>query len=321
MRGANPQVLLVPRIRARRAADLATRRRLIANQRHSARRTRRVRRSLRAVGRVMALGLGLTAILIIALATTQWLQTTSLFAVDSVEVVGTRRLPVEIVRAAAGIEPGTNILTLDLEATEERVERLEGVRSASVIRELPKSVRIMVEEREPYALVNPTGADGLFWVDADGHSVGPERRPGVPPLPILSGVAWPALGTDVLRPESLRVGIAFLRAVQRIGGRVAGRISEIDLAAPDGPLLYMADGAEVRVGTDAWEERLARLDGVLGELETRGEQVHSVDLRFRDLVVLKPRQSAAASAEPRASGAGSRRRTTTISRAQLREHR
>jgi Cell division protein FtsQ len=106
----------------------------------------------------------------------------------------------------------------------------------------------------------------------------------------------------------LRAGLALIRAVQRAGGRVAGRISEVDLAPADGPVLYLTDAALVRLGDEAWGERLARLDGVLADLDGHGEQVLSVDLRFRDLVVLKPR---ALPGSTDARGAGAPRRKTS----------
>jgi cell division septal protein FtsQ len=45
------------------------------------------------------------------------------------------------------------------------------------------------------------------------------------------------------------------------------------------------DGVEVRLGSEEWEERLARLEGVLAQVAT--QDVQGVDLRFRDQVVLK----------------------------------
>jgi len=168
MRGGNPQVLLVPRIRPGRATDLATPAPLIANQRHRARRARRARRSVRTVARVLMCALTLAVILVVTLVAAHWLRTAPLLAVATAEIVGTRRLEEEAVRAAAGVEPGANIFGLNPEAIEDRVEGLPGVRTARVMRHLPNRVTVMVEEREPYALINPTGADRLFWIDADG---------------------------------------------------------------------------------------------------------------------------------------------------------
>jgi len=82
----------------------------------------------------------------------------------------------------------------------------------------------------------------------------------------------------------------------------------VDLAHPHGPVLYLVDGIEVRLGSDAWGDRLARLDGVLGDLDARGERVASIDLRFRDQVVLTPRTPATSAGPARSLAAGSRRR-------------
>jgi cell division septal protein FtsQ len=57
------------------------------------------------------------------------------------------------------------------------------------------------------------------------------------------------------------------------------------MSRPEGPVLYTVDGVEVRLGTEQWEERLARLEGVLAQVATG--DVQGVDLRFRDQVVLK----------------------------------
>ena len=38
----------------------------------------------------------------------------------------------------------------------------------------------------------------------------------------------------------------------------------------EGPVLYTIDGVEVRLGSEDWEERLARLAGVLAQVATLG---------------------------------------------------
>jgi cell division septal protein FtsQ len=50
-------------------------------------------------------------------------------------------------------------------------------------------------------------------------------------------------------------------------------------------VLYTVDGVEVRLGTEDWEERLTRLEGVLSQIAT--QDVRTVDLRFRDQVVFQ----------------------------------
>ena len=298
------RVLSGPRARPARSTDLASRTRLIANQRHRARRGDRL---LRRTARVLIVGLTLTGLAVAARVAADWVQRTPLLATRSVEIAGARRLDENLVRAAVAIEPGTNLFLVDVAAAEARVADLPGVRRAHVARHLPGRVTVLVEEREPYALVN---ANGLHWVDAEGYLVTTDARPGTTGLPILTGVEAPAPGATV-PSESLRAGLALIHVLQRTSGRLATRVSEVDLGRPHGPMLYLVDGIEVRLGPDAWSDRLARLDGVLAELDASGERVASIDLRFRDQVVLAPRVPPASAGPSRAAGGTGRRRPAT----------
>jgi cell division septal protein FtsQ len=295
-----PRTLSGPRARPVPPTDLASRSRLIANQRH---RTRLAGRSLRLLARVTVLGVTLAGLGVAAFVAWDWVRRTPLLATRTVEVTGAHRLDEATVRAAAGIEPGTNLFAVDVAAAEDRVAGLPGVRRAHVVRHLPGRVTVLVEEREPYALVN---AGGLHWVDAEGYLVTTDARPGATGLPILTGVGAPAPGASA-PSESLRSGLALLHVFQRTSGRLTTRVSEVDLSRPHGPVLYLVDGIEVRLGPDGWSDRLARLDGVLGELDARGERVASVDLRFRDQVVLTPRSSSPSAGPVKGPAAGRRR--------------
>ena len=290
-----------PRARPERPTDLASRSRLIANQRH---RARLASRSLGVLARMLVVGVTLVGLGVAAFVAWDWARRTPLLATRSVEVTGARRLDEGTVRAAAGIEPGTNLFAVDVAATEARVASLPGVRRATVVRHLPGQVTVLLEEREPYALVN---AGGLHWVDAEGYLVTTDARPGATGLPILTGVGAPVPGARE-PSEELRTGLALLHVLQRTSGRLAARVSEVDLARPHGPVLYLVDGIEVRLGPDGWSDRLARLDGVLGELDARGERVASIDLRFRDQVVLTPRAPAPSAGPARTPALASRRR-------------
>lgn len=298
---ASRPVFLDPRARRARPADLASRTGLMANQHRRARRARRAHRSLRLLGRVLTVGLTGLALAVAATVAVDWVRRTPLLAIETVEVEGVRRLDAATVREASGIVPGRNLLELDVTAAEARLAMLPGVRQAHVVRHVPGRVTLVVEEREPYALVN---AEGLRWVDSEGYLVAADARPGAPGLPILTGVEAP---DDPAAPasERLRSGLALLHVLQRTAGRLAGRISEVDVSGTQGPVLYLMDGAEVRIGTEAWADRLARLDGVLADLDARSERVASVDMRFRDLVVLMPRPAPAA-ARPAAPAAARR---------------
>src|SRR5947207_420070 len=108
----------------------------------------------------------------------------------------------------------------------------------------------------------------------------------VPEVPVVSGLSEQELASLRRAPgPKAQAAIALIKALLRSGSSLTAEISEIDMSRKDGPVLYTADGVEVRLGTEDWEERLARLEGVLAQAVT--EDIRTVDLRFRDQVVLR----------------------------------
>jgi cell division protein FtsQ len=214
-----------------------------------------------------------------------WLLTTEHFAVRMVEVRGTSRVSPDRILAAAGIAAGTNLWRLDRTAVTARVESLPEVRRAELIRELPDRVVILVEERRPFTLVH--GAR-LHWVDEEGRALGEAREAVAPPAPVISGLTEEELAAMRTRPSPrARAAIALIRALLRSGSPLASQISEIDMSRRDGPVLYTDSGIEVRLGHEEWEQRLARLEGVLAQVGGQEPAVSAIDLRYQDQVILK----------------------------------
>jgi cell division septal protein FtsQ len=103
---------------------------------------------------------------------------------------------------------------------------------------------------------------------------------------VISGLSEDELVTMRTKPgPRARAAITLIRALLRTGSALTAEISEIDMSRSEGPVLYTVDGVEVRLGSEEWEERLARLEGVLSQVATG--DVQGVDLRFRDQVVLR----------------------------------
>jgi cell division protein FtsQ len=217
------------------------------------------------------------------LAAARWVTTSPRFAVAAVDVQGASRVAVPRILAAAAIAPGVNLWTLDSSGAAARVAALPEIRRADVVRELPNRVTIVVEERRPFTLVH---AAKLHWMDEDGYVLGEERRAVAPGVPVISGLNEDELASMGAAPApKARAAVALIRALLRSGTALAAEISEIDMSRPEGPVLYTVDGVEVRLGAEDWDERLARLEGVLTQVAT--QDVSGVDLRFKDQVVLR----------------------------------
>ena len=244
---------------------------------------RRPRRRLRwlwgasVVAVVAATGVGVAA-------AAHWVLTTPRLAVVAVEVRGASRVPAQRILEVSGIVRGTNLWRVDPDRVRARLEALPEIRRADVVRELPDRVSIVIEERRPFTLVH---AARLHWLDEEGRLLGEESHAVATEVPVISGLSEDELATMRTTPgPRARAAIALIRALLRTGSTLAAEISEIDMSRPEGPVLYTVDGVEVRLGSEEWEERLARLEGVLAQVTTTHD-VQGVDLRFRDQVVLK----------------------------------
>src|SRR5438094_1734508 len=277
-----PSGLSSPRSRAAALADMGERSAFVARQRVG--RSKRPRPGRRArLRRLLGTALTIVAVAAAGGAALRWLLTTQHFAVASVEVRGVSRVPPDQILAVAAIPRGTNIFRLDTMGVAGRVESLPEVRRADVVREFPNRVVISVEERRPFTLVH---GSRLHWLDEEGRLLGLAPQAVVPEVPVVSGLSEQELASLRRAPgPKAQAAIALIKALLRSGSSLTAEISEIDMSRKDGPVLYTADGVEVRLGTEDWEERLARLEGVLAQAVT--EDIRTVDLRFRDQVVLR----------------------------------
>ena len=277
-----PSGLSSPRSRASVLADLGERSAFVDGQRVGRPRRRRPSRRTR-LRRLVGVIVAVAVIPAAVVAGGHWLLTTQRFAVTSVEVRGASRTSPEQILAVAAIPRGTNIFRLDTTGVTGRVESLPAVRRADVVRELPDRVVISVEERRPFTLVH---GGRLHWMDEEGRLLGASLAAVAPPMPVISGLTADELASMRTAPgPKARAAVAVIRALLRSGIGLTAEISEIDMSRREGPVLYTVDGVEVRLGSEDWEERLARLEGVLAQVAA--QDVRTVDLRFRDQVVFQ----------------------------------
>jgi cell division protein FtsQ len=250
-----------------------------------ARRRRRLRARIMRWARCFG---GITLVLGIGVGSATWLLTTPRLAVRSIQVEGVTRVSAEEVLATADLPLGTNMLRVDPGAIRARVETLPQIRNVEIIREFPGRVTILVEERRPFTLIH---AGRLHWMDEEARLLGEEREAVSPPVPIISGLTEEELTSMRSAPgPKAQAAMTLVRTLMRSSSSLLAEISEIDMSRREGPVLYTVDGIEVRLGSEQWEERLARLEGVLDQLaiqDGKSGTITAVDLRFRDQVVLR----------------------------------
>jgi hypothetical protein len=146
-----------------------------------------------------------------------------------VDVVGAQRLGAERVRRLAAIPLGRNIFCTNLYRARLAVESNPQVASAMVSRDLPNTVRIAVQERQPVFVVVYDGS--FFETDEAGIPFYQVPKP-TPKLPILAlrNVGPVRLGNR-LSPEVMQPALACLR-LTRLSARDRSFLWKINVDDP-----------------------------------------------------------------------------------------
>lgn len=164
-----------------------------------------------------------------------------LLDVDHVRTVGATRTGPDAVLAAARIDIGSPMVSIDLGAAEARIERLPWVADASVTRDWPGTVRIAVIER---VRVATTDGPSPLLVDREGRILGSavdaDGLPSIGPRP--AGAVPGDLVPDALRS---RVGV-----VEAMPAALASEVASVT-SGPDGIELVLDDGIVVVVGDES----------------------------------------------------------------------
>jgi cell division protein FtsQ len=177
--------------------------------------------------------------------------------VDRIEIGGAANTDRSALLAAAAIPADAPMVSIDEAAVEQRLEALPWIRSDSVVRDWPGTVRIEVAEREPVAVVGD--GSGAVVVDRDGRALGPA---GDLELPVVGG-------------DPVEVGEQ-LSATQRWATAIVADLpaelgAEVATASatPSGLRLVLVDGIEVRWGDGGQGTAKADAVGVLLEQADR----------------------------------------------------
>lgn len=201
------------------------------------------------------------------------------FGIDRITVTGQHHATDAAITAALGAGPDTMMLGFDTDAAKTRLEAVPWIRHAQVMRLLPSTLQVVVEERIPSAVWQNHGQ--TYVVDAEGVMLAPALREAYPGLPLVvgEGAAKNAAQLfDQLTPfgELTKDMVAAIRVGDRRW------------------TLQLASGLEIMLPDDNVAEALtslAKLDRERGVLK---RNIAAVDLRLLDRVTVRLRETAAA---------------------------
>ena len=235
-----------------------------------------------------ALGLGLLAG--VGLAVVQgraYALSSPRFALSTLHFEGLQHASQADLARLSGLTPGQNLFTADLSTVQRLLETHPWVQHVEVMRQLPDTVHVLVNEHVPVAMVT---LGDLYLLDSQGHAFKKVEAKDLVDLPLLTGVDREAYVKDPAKTaEHFREALALAHAYDVSGAGQYGRLSEVRRVA-DGLTLVTDAGQEIRFPTGAPEESLQRLFKVRSELARRGlvAQVIHLDNRVRpDRITVK----------------------------------
>jgi cell division protein FtsQ len=207
------------------------------------------------------------------------------FGVKRITVSGQIHATDASITAALGAGPDTMMLNFDTDAAKARLEAVPWIRHAQVMRLLPSTLQVVLEERTPYAVWQNKGQ--TYVVDAEGVVLAPAMREAYASLPLVVGEgaskSASALYEQLAPYEDLTRNLA---AAIRVGDRRW--------------TLQLASGIEIMLPDDNLGEALSSLVKLDQEKGVLKRDIAAVDLRLLDRISVRLRE---ATAQPGAGAA------------------
>lgn len=209
------------------------------------------------------------------------------FKLNKVHVQGASPMAQQSVLDATGLALGQPILDIDLEAVRASVAKVGWVQDVQVVRLLPDTLVIAVEERRTLAVWQLNGRTVV--IDGGGRPI-PEADPGAfPQLPLIVGAGANETAGQILPAVQSRPRLRDrLEALVRVDGR------RWDLRLKDGGIIQLPAVEE--------ESALIRLDQMDQRQRVLELGFGRIDLREPGLVAVRPRETPLPAAAPVAEG-------------------
>lgn len=216
-----------------------------------------------------------------------WLDQSESFLIKHIEISGNELLSDKEILKQGNLDYKECIWHVNLIQFEKGLERNPFVADVQIKRLFPNSIHIIIQEKQPLALLNFKGK--FHCIDQEGLVL-PSRPGRLYDLPVISGAfeGSIALGSYV-SGKHVWSGLQFLQMVIKDRPRLYTEISEIVVGKSKGLILYTRQGAiPVLMGKENQKRKIRYLEAILSELDQSKTftNVKYIDIRFQGQVVL-----------------------------------
>lgn len=211
------------------------------------------------------------------------------FLVQTVKILPENSLSRERLLQLQGMYLDKNLFKISPRQVAEEVEKDPKIREARVVREFPKTLRIEVRDRNPFAQVQFFSKGEWFSVAQDGVILGRDGDRNKNLLLIEAfeaGSLTPDIGTDIAQP-GFKQAVATVRAFGRHPLSHSEIIDRVRLDHLGNVNLVLLKGPELRLGREPLK-RFTALNSLNPLLKgPERDRILYIDLQYQDLIVRK----------------------------------
>lgn len=209
----------------------------------------------------------------------------------NLEFRGMKMLTREKLLADIGIDPGSDVLNIDLKEVERGLLRDPFVKSAEIIRVLPDTLLINIVERKPMAILRD---EEPWYVDDQAIPFKTvEASEGDRfDYAVLTGVPRGSMDASTYRDSVIKQSLSILNLL--VSGKIVGggEVSEINFSEIYGFSMYLGrKPVRVVLGFEDIREKLSRLKEILTRLKNRLALVSLIDLDYEEKAVVRLKEA------------------------------
>ena len=223
----------------------------------------------------------------------QLLENSDLFRLERIVAKGGHHLSEEQIIALSDLCIGLKSFELDLDLIGRKIEENPWVRQARVQRIFPRQAEIIIEEREPVAIIN---LGYLYFLDRNGEVFKVLEADDNLNFPVITGFDYQKVQQhDPRTARELRQIVLLLDDLQRREHFELNQLSEVNRDPGGGLALFtLAAGVKIKLGHQDFAKKLDRLERIYAQLKPRLPILDYIDLNVDEKVIVRIERSATA---------------------------
>lgn len=208
------------------------------------------------------------------------------FSLKNIDISSTKRLTRSEILALTGIEPGKDLLRMNLKRMGDQLLQNPWIESVQINRYLPDGISIAITEREPLAIVN---MGFIYYLDHKGKVFKALNQGDKLDYPVITGFSEEQLTSDPNGSrEALLASCELLRILKEKGAFILADVSEIHYDKGYGFTMFTSSGAlPVKIGSGDFSAKIERFAKVYEDLTAQGNTLQYVDLDYNDKIIVK----------------------------------